>query len=540
MRRPGGITHPQFWAEDSVIFYRDQLVLGSFHALLQPCAGYLCLVSRLIALVSSSLPAALVPLAFSSAALALASLSCSFLFLPWYRHLIESQLLRAAVCVLFAAGLFVDELVGNVTNGQWYLALPGILLLARSSRDDETAGLPKLFALALLAFVLGLSSPLLIMLLPVCVGMLAHRRLRRSVIIPCGLLLALSIQAVVMLSSPRIGGSLWPIEHTLLGDLTVCTLYRSFLSTIAGQDASQFVSNNFHDAAVVIFLVAAALWTAWLWRVEKRHRLRLIIALYLAIGSIAIALVVPGRPAGFGSISGVKIWGGAHYFYVASCIFGYLVARSLSHIIPSRVTAAAIFSLLFMYGVWADFRVPRLPDYWSHDAAAVDIWRTQLRQGRAESIELRTNPEGWKFRLPGTVPGNAGFEGVNLSPWAVFGSATAAPSSVLSYEGKQAVELDNSGGVYQDIIGLRAGALYKISARVRSLCATPSLGNMWLHDTVGQSAAADGPRPVSCDRWDEFSTNFRASSRGMLRIHLMGLTPNGRLFWDDVRIVECH
>jgi hypothetical protein len=537
MRRPGTLTSPQFWAEDSIVFYHDQLILGWFHALLTPHAGYMCSMARLIALVSSGLPAALVPVAFNSAALALACLSCTFLFLPWYRHLIESQALRAVLCVLFAAGFVVDEMVGNVTNVQWYLALPGILLLARSPQDDETCGIPKLLGFAAGAFIIGLSSPVLIILLPICAGMLARRGLRRCVMIPCGLLLALSIQTVVMLSSPGIGG-IWPIERTVLGDITVCILYRSVLPALAGQGRSQFLANNFLDASVVVFLIVAVLWTVWFWRAEKAHRLRLTITLYLAIASVAIAIVVRGKPAGFASLSGVKIWGAERFFYLASCVFGYLAARWLSRIAPNRGGAAILFSILFMGGVVADFRVPRLFDYWSQDAPAVDTWRRGMHGGRAEGIELPVNPPGWKLRLPGNVPANAGFEGANLSPWGAFGSATAGLSSALSYEGKQALELANAGGVFQDIVGLREGALYRISARVRSACGSPSFGSIWLHDTFGGNAVTDGPRQVSCDRWDEFAADFRAGSRGMLRIHLVGVTERGRLFWDDVRMVQ--
>jgi hypothetical protein len=161
-----------------------------------------------------------------------------------------------------------------------------------------------------------------------------------------------------------------------------------------------------------------------------------------------------------------------------------------------------------------------------------------MHGGRTEGIELPVNPPGWKLRLPGNVPANAGFEGANLSPWGAFGSATAGLSSALSYEGKQALELANAGGVFQDMVGLREGALYRISARVRSACGSPSFGSIWLHDTFGGNAVTDGPRQVSCDRWDEFAADFRAGSRGTLRIHLVGVTERGRLFWDDVRMVQ--
>jgi len=533
------LTHPQFWAEDSIVFYRSQIVLGSFHALWMPHVGYMCFIARLIALLSSGLPAALVPFAFDFAALALASLSCTFLFLHWYRHLIASQALRAVVCILFAAGFVVNEMVGNVTNVQWYLALPGVLWLARRPQDDDTSGIPKLLGFAAAAFIMGLSSPVLIILPPICLGMLARRWPRRSMMIPGGLLLALGIQTAVMLSSSEIGGNgVWPIEPTILGDITVCLLYRSILPAIAGQRASQFLASHFLDGSAVLFLIAAALWAVWLWKAEKPHRLRLTMALYLAVASVFVTVAVRGKPSGFASLSGVNQWGGERFFYLASCVFGYLTARSLLRIIPHQGRAAILFALLFVCGAAADFRVPRLHDYWSQDAPAVDAWRREAREGRAECIKLPVNPAGWELQLPGSALANAGFESVNISPWAVFGSATAGLSAALSYEGKQALELANAGGVYQDIFGLRDGALYRISARVRAACGSRSAASLWLHDAFSRNAVTDGPRQVSCDQWDELSADFRTGSRGTLRIHLVGLTEGGRLFWDDVRVVK--
>jgi len=539
LRRRGPFTRPQFWAEDSIVFYRDQLVLGSWHALWKPHSGYLTLVARLIALCAAVLPAALAPLAFNCAALALAALSCTVFFLPWYRDWIESNLLRAMLCVLFAAGFFVDELIGNVTNVLWYLALLGILLLARSPQDDETTSIPKLLGLAFAAFLAGLSSPVLMILIPICVGLLARGWRRRSALVPGGLLLALTIQAVVMRTSSVGGGGILPIEHTLLGALTVCLLYRSILPAVAGETRSQYMASNFHDASVVIFLIAMVLWMVWLWKAERGHRLRLTMALYVGIASVAIAIVVRGKSGAFGSIAGVKTWGAERYYYLASCIFAYLVARSLSLKWPNRSKVALAFSLIFICGVAANFHAPQLVDYWSQDAPLVDVWRRGLREGRAEGIEVPVNPAGWELELPGTLPADAGFEGANLGPWAVFGLATADVSSAQHYEGKHSIELGNTGGVFQDIVGLRAGAWYRVSAQGRSECGLPSMGSIWLHDTFGGNMAYAGPRQAPCDRWDKFSADFHAGARGMLRIHLVGSTAKGKLFWDDVRLTEC-
>jgi hypothetical protein len=352
LRRPGSFAHPQFWAEDSVVFYRDQLVLGGAATLWHLHAGYLVLIARCIALIAAGLPAGLAPRAFYMAAVSLAALSCSVLVLPLYRHLIESDWLRAVLSVLFAAGFFADELVGNVTNVQWYLALPGVLLLARRAQDDEASSTGQMLALSLAAFVLAISSPVLLILFPVCLGILLKRCLEKSGMISCGMLLGTFIQIMVILSGPSgAGEKASAVGGGLIGQVIVCTVYRAILPVIAGQIHTQYLESHFHSATMVIVLAGTARWVEWLWRSEKGHRLRLLAALYVGIASVAIATAV--------RFNAIHTWGGERYFYLAGCIFAYLAARSMAIVWPGRHGAALIFAAIFAWAAIADFRVPQ-------------------------------------------------------------------------------------------------------------------------------------------------------------------------------------
>lgn len=359
IRRPGVLTSPQFWAEDSLIFYRDQLVLGSYHALWKQHAGYLCVLQRLIAMAAAAVPAAFAPFVFSFTALAFAALSCSLFFLPPYRALIPSRSLRAALCILFAAGFFVDELIGNLTNVQWYLTLPAVILLARTTDDDRYSSFPKLLALALFAFLLALSSPQLMIAAPICCCILFARGFRRSIVIPGAILLADCIQALVVLSSP-LGAGL-SLRPAIFRETAICLLYRSVLPPLVGEVRSQLWAAHLHTYAVIAFLILAAPCIGWLFSTATVDRVRLLVALYLAVASVAVAMLVRGAHTSFASAAGIETWGGERYFFFAGCVFAYLVALSLSLIWPIRAVTPILFAAVFIYGTIADFRVPPSP-----------------------------------------------------------------------------------------------------------------------------------------------------------------------------------
>src|SRR3954452_11878034 len=60
MRAGDSFLHPQFFSEDSVVFFSQQKLLG-WPAILLPYAGYLCTAQRLVALVADGLPSAVGP-----------------------------------------------------------------------------------------------------------------------------------------------------------------------------------------------------------------------------------------------------------------------------------------------------------------------------------------------------------------------------------------------------------------------------------------------------------------------------------------------
>jgi hypothetical protein len=67
VRCPATILHPEFWAEDGVIWYSDAYTIG-WHSLFSPHTGYLQTISRLVALVAQGFPLQWAPGIFVAAA----------------------------------------------------------------------------------------------------------------------------------------------------------------------------------------------------------------------------------------------------------------------------------------------------------------------------------------------------------------------------------------------------------------------------------------------------------------------------------------
>ena len=127
------------------------------------------------------------------------------------------------------------------------------------------------------------------------------------------------------------------------------------------------------------------------------------------------------------------------------------------------------------------------------------------------------------------------FESGETTGWAPFGSAVSAVSTALPNQGVYSLAIcANSGGMYQDVDGLVAGRSYHVTVRVRSVPGTVGTALLWIHDTLGNGAVADGPRAAPLNGWEEFAVNFVATATGKLRIHLYYGGGAGCVYFDDV------
>ncbi len=174
-RRPEQLLRPQFWAEDGIIYFWQAWRWGGGRALLEPYAGYLHLIPRLLAWLADALPVLWRPAIYNWGALGVTlgvgALICRHCRLD----------LRADTRVGLALALVLVPHGGEVflTQAalQWFLA--PLLLLLIVQRPAVSRG--QLWADAGLFVVAGLTGPMLLLLLPLFGFRFAlHGRPRRS------------------------------------------------------------------------------------------------------------------------------------------------------------------------------------------------------------------------------------------------------------------------------------------------------------------------------------------------------------------------
>ena len=414
LRRPDAVLKAQFWAEDGVQFFSAQAMHGSWRTLFEPYAGYLHLIPRLVAAGASPLPARLVPLFYNLSAFMIAAWCCCVFSLPWYRPLLKSDSLRALLCLLMATSFYADELIGTITNVQWFLFVPALLILIAPTEIYQRMPRWAFGATVLLLLVIGLSAPLVAILFPLALW--SARRCRRTAVISAALILAVLIQVGLALlgsSVDRPGFSRNPVE--LATSVVVAFTYRVVLSSVAGHRMAQAISTERLGAVALAALLAVALGAtiAW-WRGDSSHRRRIVITLYLLFASLLLAMSGRSTAKLFLTLSQLPQWRYDRYFFAGACLFAYLVGMNVERWFAKRAPVIRVLILLavFVCGLIGNFRAAVFGDYdWPAYAPAIDQWSRAVRSGTAVAgFAIPINPPPIELHLPNYTPGRRGME----------------------------------------------------------------------------------------------------------------------------------
>jgi hypothetical protein len=138
----------EFVAEDGWVFFADAWNHGLLDSLLLPYAGYFHLVPRLIAGLCSGLPIVDQPYAYAAIGLGLNAVILAAFYLPVFRRLVPSDLLRATLTLLLALAPNAQNL-GLVLGLHWYLAY-ALCLVFVSPAPTTTRGQVLLAAVVIL------------------------------------------------------------------------------------------------------------------------------------------------------------------------------------------------------------------------------------------------------------------------------------------------------------------------------------------------------------------------------------------------------
>jgi hypothetical protein len=398
LRRPDAVANPQFWAEDGVVFFRDSIVHGAWGSLFRPCAGYLNLIPRLAAALASLFPARDAPLIFNLCAFTIAAMCCSLFSLTWYRHIVKSDWLRTLLCILMATAFYVDELIGSITNIQWYLVVAALLLLLLPTEAYEQATPWLRYMPAASCLLIGLTAPLTMLLIPLGIWYAARRK-GSAKLAPVAVVVAALLQVciLVLAGGPVSSGD----PDQLIASSLMSVTYLVVLTSILGCPLTQAIA---HGVALGT-LVALTVWlTSMWWGSDTYRRWQLAVSVYLIFASVVLAM--SGRPlakvfASPGSLAGLR---NERYFFLGACLFACLVAVSIERWMPrwNRATQALVLLVVFAGGIWGNFRTTPFADFeWRAYGPAVDRWLRAVRSGRSvASLSIPINPPPWKLELP--------------------------------------------------------------------------------------------------------------------------------------------
>jgi hypothetical protein len=372
LRRAEAFGNPQFWAED-IYFYQRAYLLG-WNAFLEPFAGYLDIVVRMIAHVAGRVDPHLAPAVFvwgaAAATLYVAGRTLSPRCpLPQFAGL-------CALAVVLVPDTF--EVLLNLANLQWVLGVGFILLLISA---DPTARWQWIHDLAS-ATALGLTGPFCILLLPFFAWRAWKRWTRASVTLAVAVGMCALLQGYFVLTEPpmlavppdlsagpllilpaiarRIGGSI--LVGALLGpdtDLVIGTV--AGLATLAGVAWLALRPSRLRPVNIVLGLVFAAVLASAF--VRTRH----------ALGLYFVAHA------------------DSRYVYIPQLIAIWLL-------ISAAVEGGKISGICAALALWAlAVNIPRLRED-AYVDLRWDVYADRMRAG--EAVTVPTNPPGWYMHLP--------------------------------------------------------------------------------------------------------------------------------------------
>jgi hypothetical protein len=402
-----GITS-RVWAEDGTVFLSAAYRTPYFLALAHPYAGYLQVLPRSLAALTTAFPlrdAAWVLAASAAAARVAVSL---FVFRASSGHL-RSTLVRAmlasAVVLLPVGGL---EVLDNIANLHWFFTFAAFwAVLWRPARRWECV-----LAAAMLMVAVD-SDPLTALLLPLVVlRAISLRRWRDQIVTGC-FAAAGVVQTWAVLSGTR------PAHETFSAS-TIARLFgvRVLVGALTGYWHTVALWRHLHYASVALGAVAVVALISPALRVGGSRRW---LAIWAAGGSALAFAACFAEPAVVPHLQLDVISSLTRYDVLASLLMLTAVAAGLDALRwPANLAVCGFVGVVFLSALPVD--LVGSAQLWTHLESTVPSWRTAIANakvscrtetdarvrggatdGRARSdgeVWVLEMPEGWRVRLP--------------------------------------------------------------------------------------------------------------------------------------------
>jgi hypothetical protein len=387
VRRKDALLSPQFWAEDGLIFYLQAFETGQLKTIFAPYAGYLHLLPRLVAGVSTHLPLAYAPLLFNSVALLIQVLPLGYILSDRFDSITIDLRLKLLLASLYVLVPPCFEIHVVLANSQWHLA-PLVCLILMSKAPRSYAG--KLLDYLIIA-VSSLTGPFTAFLVPAMYLLAYKRRVRHFYIIS-----AIATAGALFQTFTYIGGyNTRPLQNAPLSlKLLTMIVGKIFLSALAGMNGYIYLTDKVGFPMYVLAIVLYLPLTIYIY--SKLPRVLLLLP-YLSIVILVLAVVTSPSPHNF-----VPADNTSRYFHLPMLTFLFGMAFFLFMNRGAKIVKAiSILSLfiLFTIGVPLDFFYHPFRNYHFRQQARLF---TNLLDGTGTVFTI--NPD-WRIKLfkPGVL-----------------------------------------------------------------------------------------------------------------------------------------
>jgi hypothetical protein len=395
LRRPDSVLNPQFWGEDGLVYFSQAFVDGP-SSLFHSYNGAVWALPRILALVVTLLPVLWAPFLFNCLALVINAACCSLFSLPSYRHIIRSDGLRIACCLLFATALTAgQEMIGTLTNMPHYLELAAVGAVVLRAEEVAKMRDRSVAWIGVVAVLCAMSSPGVIAVAPIVLWQIyqaARVRNWRMFIVLGSLFGGILIQAVVdfSLRVPNSGSA------TLFPNFPMAMLFVGVLRWLLGEGVAKALAAQRMLTTAAAAFVLIAFWAVLLCRRLKTTYL--LSAAVLFVGPVAMAVI--WRHIVWATWTQVLLWGGDRYFFLPGCVFICLAAAWIDSFPNVKFSPIALV-LPFALGLAGNFKVPPYPDFnWPSEALRIRQW---LVTGCEVLVPVPPGWAQWVIHLPNLV-----------------------------------------------------------------------------------------------------------------------------------------
>ena len=408
-RQPGALRHPDFYAEDGAIFFKQQYEEGLIHVLFAKYAGYLHLAPRLIAALTSFFPLEHVPRIYAAICLVLAAGSLVFFYSAKFRSVISSDAARVAVILLATLMPNSDPLM-RLNSISFY----GLLFIVLTTLMELPASLWRRIGLFALLTVAIWSTPMAILCLPVILLRLWQSELRKDRI--WWVALAASIVAYACTADVQQTGGILQQANVFQSALHAIG-YRVFCFFFLGSTLARPLPTAGWDGVVVLSLLLAGLCVAAAFAIAKQ-RLRnserqwwtsfALLYFVLALPTLFV-LRVNWIPDFLGPMT-MRTWlWHQRYFFCSTLLLCVLAGMAYDTILRNwlRKNIVTLSSAGALLGCWISLHLAGFSLWDWHTEPAWKRVAQQIRAaenrvqntGQSESIHIRNAERVWEFDL---------------------------------------------------------------------------------------------------------------------------------------------